>query len=80
MVQVLSSKNDGSSIKVLRLHSWRDGALPLLHFDQASLSPSRDTLLLQSKQCDAMLVSVRSGKVSENAVSAIPSGPPPPPP
>lgn len=82
MDQLLKGKNDGSSLRVLRLHSWKDEALPVLYFDQASLSPSRDTLLLQSKQCEAMLVSVRSTEVPDNAVSTISSSaaPPPPPP
>ncbi|KAI5076391.1 hypothetical protein GOP47_0008456 [Adiantum capillus-veneris] len=78
MDQLNNNKDRAFSIKVLRLHCWKDESLPLSNFDEASLSPSRDTLLLQSKKHGAMLVSVRSAKASENAVSA--SGPPPPPP
>ncbi|MCO5582951.1 hypothetical protein L7F22_036854 [Adiantum nelumboides] len=77
-VQPKNKDSSSSTIKVLRLHSWKDKPLPVSNFNEAFLSPSRDTLLLQSKKHGAMLVSVQSAKVSENAVSA--SGPPPPPP
>eukprot|EP01018_Ginkgo_biloba_P020370 Gb_30364 [translate_table: standard] len=60
-----SSAKDGESLPVLKVHSWDQVPLDLSEFKEASLSPTRDLLLLLTYQCEALLLPLVGSDLSK---------------
>ncbi|BBN07122.1 spatacsin [Marchantia polymorpha subsp. ruderalis] len=63
---------------VLQLHSWGNSPLPIAALTSAAISPSRQLLLLQSKDRDVVFLPLGASTAAQTASSLPPTTPDPP--